>query len=80
MLPGVDAPGRPPTRKYRAPHRLHPIELRGSEAQADLGLARPQVVVQVAFLAWTEYDKLRHPRLLGVRTDKLAGEVAREGR
>ena len=38
----------------------------------------PKVVVQVAFMEWTKYDKLRHPRLLGVRIDKQAREVVRE--
>jgi bifunctional non-homologous end joining protein LigD len=39
---------------------------------------RPEIVVQVAFIEWTVHGKLRHPRLLGVRTDKLAREVVRE--
>jgi ATP-dependent DNA ligase len=39
---------------------------------------RPQIVVQVAFLEWTVHDKLRHPRLLGVRYDKSPREVLRE--
>ena len=39
---------------------------------------KPQVVVQVAFIEWTVHDKLRHPRLLGIRTDKSAREVVRE--
>jgi len=39
---------------------------------------RPEIVVQVAFVEWTVYGKLRHPRFLGVRTDKTAGEVVRE--
>jgi DNA ligase D-like protein (predicted ligase) len=39
---------------------------------------RPQIVVQVAFIEWTVHDKLRHPRLLGIRTDKSAREVVRE--
>jgi len=39
---------------------------------------RPEVVVQVAFTEWTVHGKLRHPRLLGVRTDKSAPEVVRE--
>ena len=41
---------------------------------------RPEIVVQVAFTEWTVHDKLRHPRLLGVRTDKLARDVVREQR
>jgi bifunctional non-homologous end joining protein LigD len=39
---------------------------------------RPKVVVQVGFIQWTKYGKLRHPRLLGVRTDKDPLEVVRE--
>jgi bifunctional non-homologous end joining protein LigD len=39
---------------------------------------RPEMVVQVAFLEWTVHGKLRHPRLLGVRSDKAAREVVRE--
>jgi len=39
---------------------------------------RPELVVQVAFIEWTAHGKLRHPRLLGVRTDKAAREVVRE--
>jgi ATP-dependent DNA ligase len=39
---------------------------------------RPEVVVQVAFMEWTGHDKLRHPRLVGVREDKVAREVVRE--
>lgn len=39
---------------------------------------RPRIVVQVGFIEWTVHGKLRHPRLLGVRTDKSACEVVRE--
>jgi bifunctional non-homologous end joining protein LigD len=39
---------------------------------------RPEIVVQVAFIEWTVHGKLRHPRLLGVRTDKAARDVVRE--
>jgi bifunctional non-homologous end joining protein LigD len=42
--------------------------------------ARPEIVVQVAFIEWTGYDKLRHPRLLAVRDDQPAREVARRHR
>jgi ATP-dependent DNA ligase len=40
--------------------------------------ARPEIVVQVAFIEWTVHGKLRHPRLLGVRFDKNARDVVRE--
>ena len=39
---------------------------------------RPEIVVQVAFIEWTVHGKLRHPRFLGVRTDKSARKVVRE--
>jgi bifunctional non-homologous end joining protein LigD len=40
--------------------------------------SKPELVVQVAFMEWTSHGKLRHPRLLGMRTDKLAREVTRD--
>ncbi|HEV8253704.1 MAG TPA: ATP-dependent DNA ligase [Vicinamibacteria bacterium] len=39
---------------------------------------RPEVVVQVAFIEWTVHGKLRHSRLIAVRTDKPAPEVTRD--
>ena len=39
---------------------------------------RPEIVIQVGFIEWTVNGKLRHPRLLGVRSDKAAREVVRE--
>jgi ATP-dependent DNA ligase len=39
---------------------------------------RPEIVVQVAFIEWTVHGKMRHPRLLGVRSDKHARDVVRE--
>jgi bifunctional non-homologous end joining protein LigD len=38
----------------------------------------PSIVVQVSFIEWTGNNKLRHPRLIGVRFDKTAREVVRE--
>jgi DNA ligase D-like protein (predicted ligase) len=40
----------------------------------------PTAVAQVAFSEWTRDGKLRHPRYLGLRTDKVAGDVVRESR
>ena len=34
--------------------------------------------MQVAFIEWTAHGKLRHPRLLGVRTDKSPRDVVNE--
>jgi bifunctional non-homologous end joining protein LigD len=39
---------------------------------------RPEIVVHVAFAEWTVHDKLRHPRLLGLRSDKSPRDVIRE--
>lgn len=38
----------------------------------------PKIVVQVGFMEWTAYGKLRHPRIIGLRDDKSPGEVIRE--
>jgi len=39
---------------------------------------QPEIVVQVAFIEWTTHGKLRHPRLLGIRSDTSPREVTRE--
>lgn len=69
-------------------HRLHerlsaitretPPFTRGLVREAGAHWARPELVVQIGFTEWTRDGKLRHPRYLGVRTDKDAGEVVRE--
>jgi bifunctional non-homologous end joining protein LigD len=38
----------------------------------------PRLVAQVGFSEWTRDGRLRHPRFLGLRDDKAAGEVVRE--
>jgi len=72
-------------RELRA--RLDAIELPASPFTKAVGLprlrahwVRPEIVVQVAFIEWTVHGKLRHPRLIGIRTDKGAREVVRETR
>ena len=40
---------------------------------------KPKLVVEIGFTEWTNDGKLRHPRFLGLRTDKAAKEVVREG-
>jgi len=42
--------------------------------------ARAKLVAQVAFTEWTRDGKLRHPRYLGLRTDKAPADVVRETR
>jgi bifunctional non-homologous end joining protein LigD len=39
---------------------------------------RPDLVAQIGFTEWTHDGKLRHPRFLGLRTDKAATDVVRE--
>lgn len=39
---------------------------------------RPEMVVEIGFTEWTRDGKLRHPRYLGMRTDKDPTEVVRE--
>jgi DNA ligase D-like protein (predicted ligase) len=38
----------------------------------------PELVAQIAFSEWTRDGRLRHPRYLGLRDDKAAGDVVRE--
>jgi DNA ligase D-like protein (predicted ligase) len=40
--------------------------------------ARPRLVAQIGFTEWTRDGKLRHPRFLGLRTDKAPKDVVRE--
>jgi ATP-dependent DNA ligase len=65
--------------------RLDMIEIAAAPFTKAVGLprvrahwARPEIVVQVAFIEWTVHGKLRHSRLLGVRNDKSPREVVRE--
>ena len=65
--------------------RLDALELPQSPFTRAVGLprirvhwVRPEIVVQAGFIEWTKFGKLRHPRFLGVRTDKAAREVVRE--
>ena len=39
---------------------------------------RPHIVVRIGFIEWTGHGKLRHPRLLGVRTDADPRQVVKE--
>lgn len=44
----------------------------------DVTWVKPSLVAQVAFTEWTRDGKLRHPRYLGLRSDKAARDVVRE--
>ena len=45
---------------------------------ATLRWVKPLQVVEVAFVEWTRDGLLRHPRFIGLRDDKAAGDVRRE--
>lgn len=62
--------------------RLDALEIQAPPFTVAKGLPRirahwvkPTVVVTVAFIEWTVHRKLRHSRLLGVRTDRKPREV-----
>jgi bifunctional non-homologous end joining protein LigD len=50
----------------------------GSGLPRDATWVRPELVGEFGFSEWTRDGKLRHPRYLGLRDDKPAGEVVRE--
>jgi bifunctional non-homologous end joining protein LigD len=50
----------------------------GSVLERGVHWIEPQLVVEVAFTEWTPDGKLRHPRFVGVRTDKAPADVRRE--
>ncbi|MGH3261890.1 MAG: hypothetical protein ACRDNS_07845 [Trebonia sp.] len=66
--------------------RLSPIEreatpfTRGVARENGAHWVRPELVVEVGFSEWTRDGKLRHPRYLGLRTDKDPADVVRETR
>ena len=39
----------------------------------------PFIVVRIEFLEWAPENRLRHPHFAGIRTDKDAREVVRDG-
>jgi DNA ligase D-like protein (predicted ligase) len=47
--------------------------------ERDVTWVEPQLVAQIGFSEWTRDGRLRHPRFLGLREDKPADQVVREG-
>jgi DNA ligase D-like protein (predicted ligase) len=47
--------------------------------ERDVTWVRPKLVAQIGFSEWTGAGRLRHPRFLGLRDDKAASKVVREG-
>lgn len=48
------------------------------DVDEDAAWVRPDLVAEIGFTEWTGAGRLRHPRFLGLRHDKPAGEVTRE--
>ncbi|MGO9888714.1 MAG: non-homologous end-joining DNA ligase [Solirubrobacteraceae bacterium] len=51
----------------------------GDIKERNVTWVEPKLVGQIGFTEWTRDHRLRHPRFLGVRYDKDAPEVVREG-
>lgn len=66
-------------RLSRTDQKTSPVT-RGLTREPSAHWVRPTLVAQVAFSEWTRDGKLRHPRYLGLRTDKSPDEVVRETR
>lgn len=49
-----------------------------AEEMREMRWVKPQLVVQIRFVEWTEDGRLRHAAFLGLRTDKKANDVRRE--
>jgi bifunctional non-homologous end joining protein LigD len=65
------------TRMQRIEQDSSPF-VRGRIRELDVHWIKPQIVAQIGFTEWTRDGLLRHPRYLGLRTDKAAREVVRE--
>lgn len=48
--------------------------------EKDVTWVKPELVGEFGFTEWTRSGKLRHPRFLGLRDDKKASAVVREGK
>ena len=53
----------------------HPGEIK----ERGVTWVEPKLVAEIGFTEWTRDHRLRHPRFLGLRDDKAASEVVREG-
>jgi bifunctional non-homologous end joining protein LigD len=64
--------------KLSRSEQAEPPVTRGLVREKGARWVRPKLVTQVAFSEWTRDGKLRHPRYVGLRTDKRPVEVVRE--
>jgi bifunctional non-homologous end joining protein LigD len=65
-------------KKLSAIERPTPACSVDSLREAGVHWVQPKFVAQIAFTEWTGGGKLRHPRYLGLRTDKRPSDVVRE--
>jgi bifunctional non-homologous end joining protein LigD len=49
------------------------------EQMSEMRWVKPRLVAQIRFVEWTADDHLRHAAFLGLRPDKAAADVGREG-
>jgi bifunctional non-homologous end joining protein LigD len=60
-------------------HRATSAFSEGPVPRGDIQWVAPKLVAEIGFSEWTSAGLLRHPRFLGLREDKPAREVRREG-
>jgi len=65
-------------KKLSSIRRTTPATVVDSVRRKGVHWVEPKFVAQIAFSEWTGAGKLRHPRYLGLRTDKNPSEVVRE--
>jgi bifunctional non-homologous end joining protein LigD len=66
-------------RKLAPLHRRTSPFAPGPAPAGEVQWVTPRLVVEIGFGEWTPAGLLRHPRFLGLRDDKTAGEVRKEG-
>ena len=66
-------------RKLAPLHRRTSPFAPGPAPAGEVQWVTPKLVVEIGFGEWTPAGLLRHPRYLGLREDKTAAEVRREG-
>ena len=50
-----------------------------ADEMREMQWVKPELVAQIRFVEWTAEGRLRHAAFLGLRSDKSAREVRREG-
>jgi len=72
MTPSCPFANLPGTRRSRFGEELN------AEKMKKAIWLRPEAVAQIEFLEWTETDRLRHSRFVGLREDKNPRSVVKE--